>query len=118
MKHLKIFEDFQEFKKPSFLQRAIKSGKKFFEIESKEDRESLDSIHRALSFKSGENYDKVFVKDVREVKPGVIVAYVTGKSLLVDKNTPSIMYNGKELSVNNLEFEVASLFDILKNEIV
>jgi hypothetical protein len=49
MKHIKLFEEFEEFKKPNFLQRAFKSAKKLVGIESKEDRATLEKIYRTIS---------------------------------------------------------------------
>ena len=118
MKHIKIFEDFEEFKKPSLFQKSVQAGKKFIGYENEQDRESLDSIYRAIAYKytSGMT-DKSFVQNVREINPGVIVAWILGKSITVDCNEPTIMYNGKNLELGDMDYECESLYNVLKNMI-
>lgn len=116
MKHLKIFEDFQELKKPSFFQKAVSAGKRFIGYEKKEDRESLDSIYRAIRYKDPSGIsDRSFVENVREIKPGVIVAWILGKSVTVDTNESTIMYNGRNLELSDIDYECDSLYQILSN---
>lgn len=117
MKHLKLFEDFEESKKPSFFQRAYKGTKQFLGIESKEDRELIEKIHRAISRKFTGGYDFDFVKNVREIKDGVIVAQVLYKSLVVDLNDNTIMYDGKQLELKNMSKECQELYDALRGNL-
>ena len=116
MKHLKIFEDFNQIKKPSLLQKAVSAGKRFIGYEKKEDRASLDSIYRAIEYKDPSGFpDKSFVENVREIKPGVIVAWIIGKSVTVDTNESTIMYNGRNLELSDMDYECDSLYHILSN---
>jgi hypothetical protein len=117
MKHIKIFEDFEEFKKPSLFQKAVQAGKKFIGYENEQDREALDGIYRAIYYKDPESTGKSFVQDVREINPGVIVARILGKSITVDCNEPTIMYNGKNLELGDMDYECESLYNVLKNMI-
>ena len=117
MKHIKIFEDFEEFKKPSLFQKAVQAGKKFIGYENEQDREALDGIYRAIYYKDSESTGKSFVQDVREINPGVIVAWILGKSITVDCNEPTIMYNGKNLELGDMDYECESLYNVLKNMI-
>lgn len=108
MKHIQLFEDFKEGKmdKPKgFLSRIIQGAKHSMGMESKEDRNSLESIYKALSMPQ---YG--FVTNVREIKPGVIVAYVNDNSVTVDKNVPEILHKGKNLDLHNLEEEADNLY--------
>lgn len=116
MKYIKIFEDFEEFKKPSLFQRAVQAGKRFIGYENKQDRETLESIYRAIGYKDSSGIpDRTFVDNVREIKPGVIVAWVKGKSLTVDDNELTIMYNGKNLELGDMDYECAELYGTLAN---
>ncbi len=66
MKHIKIFEDFNQFKKPSLLQKAFQAGKRFIGYERKEDRESLDKIYRAIGYKDPSGIpNRSFVENFR-----------------------------------------------------
>jgi len=112
MKHIQLFEDFQEgpMQKPQgFFSRMAQGAKHALGMESKDDRKSIESIHTAI--KDSPKYD--WVRNVRELKPGVIVAQVADNSLLVDANTPEIMYKGKELDLHNLQDEADRLYTIL-----
>jgi hypothetical protein len=80
-------------------------------MESKEDREALDKLHNAI--KSSPNYN--WVTNVRELRPGVLVARIINGSVLVDKNTPEIIYKGKELDLHNLQDEADFLYTKLMN---
>jgi hypothetical protein len=118
MKHIKIFEDFNQFKKPSLLQKAVQAGKRFIGYEKKEDREALDKIYRAIGYKDPSGIpDRTFVENIREIKPGVIVAWILGKSITVDSNESTIMYNGKNLELTDMEYECDSLYHVLSNMI-
>lgn len=118
MKHIKIFEDFNSFKKPSFFQKAVQAGKKFLGYEKKEDREELDRIYRAIGHRDRSDItNKPFIDNVKEIKPGVIVAWILGKSLTVDKNELTIIYNGRNLELTDMEYECDGLYHILANVI-
>lgn len=120
MRYLKLFEEFEEMKKPSLLQRAVKGTKRFFGYEKKEDRETIEKIHRIIdspSLTSG-GYKVNFVKSIKEIKPGVIVAWLltsTTGSLTVDTNENTIMFDGKELELSDMEYECQSLYSRLKS---
>ena len=112
MKHIQLFEDFQEgpMQKPKgLLSRIAQGAKHAMGMESKDDRKSIESIHTAI--KDSHKYS--WIKNVREIQPGVIVAQVADKSLMVDANTPEIMYKGKELDLQNLQDEADRLYTIL-----
>jgi hypothetical protein len=112
MKHVQIFEDFKQglmAKPQGFLSRLAQGAKHAMGMESKDDRKSIESIHTAI--KDSHKYN--WIKNVREIKPGVIVAQVADKSLMVDANTPEIMYKGKELDLHNLQDEADRLYTIL-----
>lgn len=106
MNHVKLFEEFEEFKKPSFLKRAFSGAKKFVGIESKEDRASIETINRTL--------DSDFDKKVREIKPGVIVCNLINGNLTVDLNDNAIIFKGKELELSDMEYECQNLYYKLK----
>ena len=88
MKHIKKFnEEFEEMKKPSMLKsgwnKLVKSTKQTLGIENKEDRESLDEIHRIINFARNNNFPDM-VSSVKEIEQGVIVAWLNKNSLTVD----------------------------------
>ena len=112
MKHIQLFEDFQEgpMQKPQgFFSRMAQGAKHALGMENKDDRKSIETIHTAI--KDSHKYN--WIKNVREIKPGVIVAQVADKSLVVDANTPEIMFKGKELDLHNLQDEADRLYTIL-----
>ena len=114
MKHLKIFEDFNTFKKPSLFQKAVQAGKKIMGYEKKEDREELDRIYKAIGYRD-ESTNKSLIDNVREIKPGVILAWILGKSLTVDTNESSIIYNGRNLELTDMDYECDSLYHVLSD---
>ena len=114
MKHLKIFEDFNTFKKPSLFQKAVQAGKKIMGYEKKEDREELDRIYKAIGYRD-ESTNKSFIDNVKEIKPGVILAWILGKSLTVDTNESSILYNGRNLELTDMDYECDSLYQFLSD---
>jgi len=94
-------EDYmQEFKKPSMFQRLKKQGKDLMNIESKSDRQILADIHRMI--------DVGRVDNIRQHDNGV-TAWVNNKALIVDKETPEIIYAGQELDVVDVEMEAIEL---------
>jgi|APGre2960657505_1045072.scaffolds.fasta_scaffold70169_1 hypothetical protein len=109
MKHIQLFEDFKQglMKKPQGLFSRITQGAKHaMGMENKEDRKALESIYFALSrFPLDDNF--------RELKPGVLLAGVMDRNILVDVNTPEISYQGRELDLHNLKDEAKSLYDKL-----
>lgn len=114
MNHLKIFEDFNQLKKPSLFQKAISAGKRFIGYEKEEDRLALDKIYRAIGYKDPSGMpDRSFIENVREIKPGVIVAWILGKSITVDTNESTIMYNGRNLELTDIDYECDSLYHVL-----
>lgn len=109
MKHIKIYEDFKQGplrKEPSIFQKAWKGAKDLVGIESSKDREALETIHRII----GMNDSYGFVKNVREIKPGVIVAWLNDQSLTVDTETPEIIWKGKSLDLNDLDLEANTVY--------
>ena len=114
MKHLEIFENFNQFKKPSLFQKAISAGKRFIGYEKEQDRSELDKIYRAIGYKDPSGMpDRSFIENVREIKPGVIVAWILGKSITVDTNESTIMYNGRNLELTDMDYDCDSLYHIL-----
>jgi hypothetical protein len=112
MKHIKIFEEFQEgpMDKPQgLLSRIAQGAKHAMGFENEMDRKNLESLHRALTASS--KYD--WVKGIREIKPGVIVASVNDNSVTADMVAPEIIYKGKQLDLHNLKDEVKLLYDRL-----
>ena len=109
MNYIKLFEEFEEFKKPNFLQRAFKSTKRFIGVESKDDRESLDTIYRTLS----SDFD--FVKGIREIKPGVVICNLVNGNITVDLNDKTIIFRGKELELSDMDYECQRLYKKIKN---
>lgn len=122
MKHLRLFEEFEEMKKPSFFQRAVKGTKRFFNMENKEDRETIEKIHRTLNTHtiSSGGYKINFIKSAKEVRPGVIVAWLLlGKTgtLTIDTNDNTITFEGKELELVDMEYECESLYQRFKSHL-
>ena len=107
MKHIKLINEFEEFKKPSYFSRAVQYAKDQLGVENKEDRQSLDDILRYIKNK--------YVDSAKEIKPGVIVAWLSNKSSLrVDINDNIITYKGKDLQVKNKDIESDHLYNELK----
>ena len=115
MKHIEIFEDFKNFdsfKKPSLLKRAVDAGKKFMGLEKKEDRDELEKIYKAIGYMDRSTGQKL-IDNVKEIKPGVIVAWILGKSLTVDKNECTIIYDGRDLELRDMDYECDALYQYL-----
>jgi len=111
MKHIKVFEQFTEFKeKPKgFFSKMIQGAKHSLGFENEQDRKDIDSLHRTLD--ASNQYD--LITGVREIKPGVIVCYISNGNVTVDINTPEIMYKGRVLDLNNIEEEAQYLYSRL-----
>lgn len=112
MKHIQVYENFQEgpMRKPQgFFSKLAQNAKHSLGFENEDDRKSLESLQRALS-----THNKYgWVKNVREIEPGVIVAWVADNSVTVNKNVPEILYKGKELDLYNLQDEANFLYNML-----
>ena len=114
MENIQLYEDFKSgtMKSPQgFFSKMAQSAKHAMGMETREDRKALDSIHNAI--KSSHNYN--WVTNVRELRPGVLVAQINNNSVLIDKNAPEIMYKGKELDLHNLQDEADFLYTKLMN---
>ena len=112
MKHIQVFEQFKEgpMEKPQgFFKKMIQGAKHSLGFENATDRKDLDSLHRTID--ASHKYD--FINGVREIKPGVLVAYVSNGNVTVDINTPEIMYKGRLLDLNNIEEEAEYLYNRL-----
>lgn len=97
-------------KKPQgFFSKIAQGAKHAMGFENSDDRKELDSINRALTA----SYQFEWAKAIREIKPGVIVAWINDNSITIDKNTPEIIYKGKELDLHNLQEEADFLYDKL-----
>ena len=109
MKHIQVYENFQEGpmrKEPNIFQKAWKGTKDALGIENPEDRKSLETIHRYLEM----NTSYGMVSNVKEIKPGVMVAWLGDRSLTVDSETPEILWKGKSLDLKNIQEETRTLF--------
>ena len=109
MKHIQLYENFKQGpmrKEPNIFQKAWKGTKDVLGIENSKDRESLETIHRIL----GMNDSYGLVRNVKEIKPGVIVAWLSDKSVTVDSETPEILWKGQPLDLKNIEEEVGVLY--------
>ena len=112
MKHIQLYENFQEgpMKKPQgFFSKVAQGAKHAMGFENKEDRASLETLKNA--FPGAPRYG--WVKNVREIKPGVVVAYIADNSVIVDINLPEILYKGKELDIANIQDEANFLYNTL-----
>lgn len=112
MKHIQIYENFQEgpMRKPQgFFSKVAQGAKHALGFENDEDRRSMDKLKNALI--APRKYD--WVKNVKEIKPGVVVAWVAENSVIVDVNIPEILYKGKELDLSNIQKEADFLYQTL-----
>lgn len=111
MKHIQVFEQFKDIpmEKPGFFKKMVQGAKHSLGFENATDRKDLDALYRTISASS--EYD--FINGVREIKPGVLVAYITNGNVTVDINTPEIMYKGRILDLNNVEEEAEYLYNRL-----
>jgi hypothetical protein len=112
MKHIKVFEQFTEYKeKPKgFFSKILQGAKHSLGFENQQDRKDLDTLHRTID--SSNEYN--FISNVREIKPGVIVAYLVNGSVTVDVDKPEILYKGRVLDLNNMDEEAEYLYNRLK----
>jgi len=113
MKHIKIYENFQEgpMRKPEgFFSRLAKGAKDALGIETAKDREGLETIYRLIAM----NEPYGFVQSAREIKPGVIVAWLNDQSVTVDTETSEILWKGKALDLNDIQAEAYTLYQKLR----
>ena len=113
MKHIQVFEQFKDMpmeKPQGFFSKMVQGAKHSLGFENQTDRKDLDALYRTISASS--EYD--FINGVREIKPGVLVAYITNGNVTVDINIPEIMYKGRVLDLNNVEEEAEYLYNRLK----
>ena len=78
-------------------------------FEKEEDRQALRSIHRAI----GDSWRYNWVQNIREIQPGVVIAWINDNPVTVNKTVPEILYKGRELDLHNIEDEVNDLYDTL-----
>ncbi len=112
MNHIKLFEDFEDMPKKNIFQKftdkAIKKTKSLIGIENKNDRESLETIYRALF----SEYE--FIKNIRDIIPGEsISASFNNNNIFVNIKDPEITYKGVSLDLYNIEEEANKLYDYL-----
>lgn len=112
MNHIKLFEDFEYMPQRNVFQKfkdkAIKKTKSFIGMENDNDRESLETIYRALF------NEYQFIKDIRDVVAGEsIIASFNNDSILVDIKEPEITYKGVSLDLHNIDEEANKLYDYL-----
>jgi hypothetical protein len=113
MKHIQIYENFQEgpMRKPEgFFSRLAKGAKDALGIETAKDREGLETIYRLIAM----NEPYGFVQSAREIKPGVIVAWLNDQSVTVDTETSEILWKGKALDLNDIQAEAYTLYQKLR----
>jgi hypothetical protein len=93
-------------KPEGFFSKMMKGAKDAMGIENPKDRKSLETIYRILDME--DPYD--MVSNVREIKPRVMLASLAGKSLVVDSQTPEIIWGGNSLELNDTRGEARALF--------
>ena len=104
-----IRENFKEgpMRKPEgFFSKMIKGAKDVMGIENPRDRKSLENIYRILEMDP--SYE--MVTNVREIKPGVMIASLIGGGLVVDSETSEILWRGNPLELNDIQKETRALF--------
>lgn len=117
MKYIKLFEEFEEFKKPTMFQKALKGTKRFFNIEDKQDRETIEKIYRTIDSQpiTSGDFKVDFVKSVVEIEPGVYIIYLINGNVTLDDNNRTISYNGKELQLKNIDDECLNLYNKIED---
>jgi hypothetical protein len=93
-------------KPEGFFSKMIKGAKDAMGIENPRDRKSLETIYQILEMDP--SYE--MVSNVREIKPRVMLASLAGKSLVVDSQTPEILWGGNSLELNDIQRETRLLF--------
>ena len=108
IKEQEMNEDFKEgpMRKPEgFFSKIMKGAKDAMGIENSKDRKSLETIYRTLEMDP--SYE--MVTNVREIKPRVMIASLNGRSLVVDSETPEILWRGNPLELNDIQGETRAL---------
>lgn len=108
MKYIKLFEEFEEPKQEPMMQRLARGTRKFLNIDKKEDRETIEKIHRMI------DSEVEFVKSVVEIKPDVYIIYLNNGNVTLDYNNKTISYNGEQLQLKDIDDECEKLYDILR----
>ena len=109
IKEQEVGENFKEgpMRKPEgFFSKIMKGAKDAMGIENSKDRKSLETIYRTLEMDP--TYE--MVTNVREIKPRVMIASLNGRSLVVDSETPEILWRGNPLELNDIQGETRALF--------
>ena len=109
IKEQEVGEDFKEgpMRKPEgFFSKIMKGAKDAMGIENSKDRKSLETIYRTLEMDP--TYE--MVTNVREIKPRIMIASLNGRSLVVDSETPEILWRGNPLELNDIQGETRALF--------
>ena len=104
--YLEDFNDGPMRKPEGFFSKMMKGAKDAMGIENPRDRKSLETIYQILEMDP--SYE--MVSNVREIKPRVMLASLSGKSLVVDSQTPEIIWGGNSLELNDIRGEARSLF--------
>ena len=104
--YLEDFNDGPMRKPEGFFSKMMKGANDVMVIENPRDRKSLETIYRILDME--DSYD--MVRNVREIKPRVMLASLNNKSLVVDSQTPEIIWGGNSLELNDIRGEARALF--------
>jgi hypothetical protein len=119
MKYIKLFEEFEEPKKEPLMQRLVRGTRRVLNIDKKEDRDTLEKIHRMIdnhSIQSARLQDGIkVVKGVVEIEPGVYIIYLMDGNVTLDDNNRTISYNGKELQLKDIDDECLRLYDKIED---
>jgi hypothetical protein len=119
MKYIKLFEEFEEPKKEPLMQRLVRGTRRVLNIDKKEDRDTLEKIHRMIdnhSIQSARLQDGIkVVKGVVEIEPGVYIIYLMDGNVTLDDNNKTISYNGKELQLKDIDDECLRLYDKIED---
>jgi hypothetical protein len=104
--YLEDFNDGPMRKPEGFFSKMMKGAKDAMGIENPRDRKSLETIYQILEMDP--SYE--MVSNVREIKPRVMLASLNNKSLVVDSQTPEILWGGNSLELNDIQRETRLLF--------
>lgn len=109
MKYIKLFEEFEEPKQEPMMQRLARGTRKFLNIDKKEDRETIEKIHRMI------DSEVEFVKSVVEIEPGVYIIYLNNGNVTLDDNNKTISYNGEQLQLKDIDDECLNLYNKIED---
>lgn len=118
MRYIKLFEEFEEPKKEPLMQRLVRGTRRVLNIDKKEDRDTLEEIHRMIdnhSIQSTRLDGIKVVKSVVEIEPGVYIIYLNNGNVTLDDNNRTISYNGKELQLKDIDDECLRLYDKIED---